>query len=128
MEGQRWTLRYYPYLSQLTHIYLYLQYDGTHVDYGRRVFDLGDFHILDLETNMWLPCNLVNERFRGGCLGFTFYESKAEYANRKLPRKGWIFSGGLFSLPGWNVPEFRNDLCIIPLASYPKQNEGAKKE
>jgi hypothetical protein len=52
--------------------------------------DLEDFHILDLETFLWLPCNYCDPLLSGGCVGQVFHEGNSDPF---LPDKGWIFSG-----------------------------------
>lgn len=57
--------------------------------YGSRVNDLGDFYVLDMVTNLWIPCNFRDERIRGGCIPAAFTPRISNRPNSS----GWIFSG-----------------------------------
>jgi len=74
--------------------------DGS---YGSRVRDFDDFHVLDLATLTWVPMNYSNPALRGGVNAVVFSGFLGQ----------WLFSGGMHSDAGSNMPVFRNDLVSI---------------
>jgi hypothetical protein len=77
------------------------------VDYGSKVIDACDFHILDLLTHSWLPVEYSLPLLRGGVNGSLLRDEEGEGGWM------WILSGGMHSNEGEDMPIFKNDVVCI---------------
>ena len=102
------------------------------VEYGSKVIDACDFHILDLCTFAWLPIDLSLPVLRGGVNGSVLIQrdsddrGEGEEREATMTRNGpgkeewcgdwlWVLSGGMHSDEGAQMPHFKKDVVCIQM-------------